>query len=194
MRIPSGRAKLLSDYQNALFYNPTEPKNKRIYVFYLLVKPLLLWSAKSFKQAGLEKDEIESEFYLLAAKLFENFDVTKSSIVPYLEKRVPWYVKKRLDSINKYCNKINALVDYTYSCTMEGISQDFLFSAQKLFTADEIYVISKVLTLDKEDLNTSSIAEALKVNRKTVYKYLDKIAQKLNQGRIVYDNFKRQNG
>jgi hypothetical protein len=179
MRIPSGRAKLLSSYENALFHNPTERKEERIYIFYLLVRSLFKWSRKSFKEAGLEKDEVESEFYLLAAKLFENFNKSKSSIVPYLEKRIPWYVKKRIDSLNRYCNNINALVDYTYDCIPEGISQEMLFHGKTPFTRDDVYVISKILTLDKEDLNTSSIAKALNVNRKTVYKHLDKIASKL---------------
>lgn len=181
MRIPTNRAKLLSIYQNGLFYSPVGTRNERLYVFYILVRPLLLWSRKAFKELGLEKDETESEFYLLADVLFSGFKPEKSSIVPYLEKQIPWQVKKRFDYIKKY----NIYTKVIYSNNKEIYSDyniEMLFSNRfegKLFTAAEKYVISKILTSDDDSLSVSDLAKELKVNRKTIYKYYESIAEKV---------------
>jgi hypothetical protein len=193
MRIPTGIAKLLSSYQNALFYNPVGTKNERVYIFYLLVRPLLLWSKKAFKDLGFEKDEVESEFYLLAEKLFVGFKPDKSSIVPYLEKHIPWKIKSRLDYINKY-NIYNNKIDNSYIDIYTIYNIDILFQNRfegKLFTAAEKYVISKILSSDDDSLSVSDIAKELNVNRKTIYKYYETIAEKLSQKEFEYASIER---
>lgn len=178
MRIPSHRQELLRKHEKNLFFTEDIPKHERIYGFYLLIRPLLDWFKEELISKGLEQDEAESETYLCAAKIYGKFDTSRSSIIPYLEKAIPWYTAKALRRFEK--TKEPYITD---DIQQISINEEFYWDPIKIlfeeryigkcFTRAEKWAITKVLNEEK----ISSI------ERKTFYKYLSDIKEVLTKWR-----------
>jgi hypothetical protein len=183
MLIPSARAALLRNYQSVLFSDETHPVSERRYVFYLLLQPILQWVKPILRRESLEADEIESEIFLLCAKIYDLFDSKKSSLVPYLEKQIPWSVehltrrfKKKV--IKTYSVPADSIIDEEFYWYMPNILIEDRYVG-KVFTRAEKYIISKILTSDDDKLTQVDIAKQLGVNRITANRYLSELREKL---------------
>lgn len=183
MLIPSARAALLRNYQSVLFHDKTHPLSERRYVFYLLLRPILEWLKSILMTKGLESAEAESELFIFCSGLFDKFDSTKSSIVPYLNKQIPWSIEHLARRFNKKEAQFYDVIDY------EELDEEFYWSIPniltedrytgKVFTKAEKYLIFRILALDDDKLTQVDIAEQLGVNRLTANKYLLEIREKL---------------
>jgi len=195
MRIPSAQAQKLRDYQNSLFNNPTEPRSERIYVFYLLVRPCLLWlRGRLIKNFHLKNCEAESEMYIFCADLFDNFNYKKSSIVPYLVKYIPWMASKLERKLTRYTLKeipdgLTVVPEDPYYIQEEYYWKvpNILLTDRyvgKSFTLGEKYFIFKLLTSDKQDLSIQKLAKQCDMDRKTMTLKLRDLKEVLEPWRI----------
>jgi len=194
MRIPSAQAQRLRDYQNSLFNNPTEPKSERIYVFYLLLRPCLLWlRERLIENFHMRSCEAESELYILCGGLFNSFNYKKSSIVPFLVKHIPWAASKLERKLTKQILKeipsgLITMPDEPYKIEEEYYWSvpDVLMNDRyvgKSFTKGEKYVIYTILTSDNEELTVSHLARKCNIDRKTM-------TQKLLDLKEVFENWR----
>lgn len=184
--IPRDREALIKKYQNALFNNPTEPKSERIYVFYLLVRPLLDWLVDIIKSYDLNKAEIESELYIYTANLFNYYNPNKSSIIPYLKKYIPWTATHLVHKLNRQTLKEqlnNNYIPENYYCLDEEYywnPNKILFEERyvgKRFTTGEKYAIYRILFLDSSELTTVNLAKELGVSRITMINKLKELQE-----------------
>jgi len=191
--IPSAKAQLLRDYQSALFYQITEPKNERQYVFYLLLRPLLLWVRDTMiDDCLLEPAEAESELYLLCCKIFDDFDKEKSSIIPYLRKAIPWKVHHLLRKLKRVSQReipsgLTETTEDLYETDEEyywKIPEMFITDRfiGKLFTIREKYYIYKILVADNDKLTQKDLAKSCKVSRPTMNIRLSELKEALVTG------------
>lgn len=189
MMIPTRRRELLRKYEGAIFFSKDTPRRDRLYSFYLLLRPFLGWLRNRLVLMGLEKDEAESEIFLLTNTLFSNFDTTKSSIIPYLEKQLPWYIGRTLKSIqNRYSDldehpvfdpNMTYLQDEEFYWRVPGI----LFEEQyvgKFFTRAEKYLIYMILTADDKELSDAGLARRCGVERKRMKSMLSDLRALIN--------------
>lgn len=193
MLIPSARAELIKNYQNALFYNPTEPKHQRQYVFYILLRPIVLWVKElMIKDFNLEPSEAESELYIFCCDVFSGFKPDKSSIIPYLQKGIEWkisrLVRKLLKSQRHLLNTINDLQESYlpqeeyYWDPIKLLTTDRYI--KNLFTYKEKYVIYSILMSDDNKLTKKDLSETFGISRPTMTKILNNIKDRLYNWRV----------
>lgn len=179
MYIPSAQAERIRNYQSALFNHPTEPKNERIYVFYLLLRPCLLWLREELRNNfQLKKCEAESEVYILCANLFEGFDYTKSSIIPYLTKHIPWKAYHLQRKLNKQCMKEEPCGLITIEEEPYETHEEYYWDVPnvllsdryigKCFTNGEKSFIVMIITCDSDELTKNCLAKKCDMDRKTI--------------------------
>jgi hypothetical protein len=189
MRLPSSRQKLLRNYQNAIFYNPKEPKKERMYVFYLLLKPSVDWLTESLiNKYGLEKDEAESEIYLLCAELFNGFNKNKNSIVPYVEKYLPWKISRLIRKLDHQAKK-EYLADQPIKENCYFQQEEHYWKIPSIlteeryvgncFTRGEKYLIFKILSSDDNELDQKHLAESCGISRRNMILKLKDIKEVL---------------
>lgn len=94
MKIPHRIKEKIRQKEDSLFYKPILPEKIRIKLFFNLMTELLSFIIPIRQSKGKEKDEVISEIYLISHELFRNFDPTKSSLILYLEKAIPWELSK----------------------------------------------------------------------------------------------------
>ena len=179
MQIPTRRQELLRKYEKSLFHTKDLPKHERLYGFYLLLRPILGWLKEALIEKGLEPDEAESEIFLFASYLFDKFNTNRSSIIPYLEKAIPWATAKLLRTKKE--------AEITYQEEEYFLDEEFYWDPIKIliedryvgkcFTRGEKYIILKVLA--EEEFSAAD----LPIDRKTVYMYLKDIREVLNKWR-----------
>ena len=179
MQIPTRRQELLRKYEKGLFHTKDLPKHERLYGFYLLLRPILGWLKEELIKKGLEPDEAESELYLYSSKLFNEFNTSRSSIIPYLEKAIPWAASKLLRTKKEakitYQEEEYFLDEEFYWDPIKILIEDRYVG--KMFTRSEKSVISRILSEDKD------LVPNLLVGRKTVYTYLGDIKEVLSKWR-----------
>lgn len=174
MLIPQSQAAKLRNYQNGLFHREDIPKSDRRYALYLLLRPRLGWLKSEIKKLDIESDEAESEIYLMCCRLFDRFDPTKSSIVPYLTRHIPWESSRLLRVLSKEPDMPIGLTQSEEICYMQ---EEFYWTVPhilledryigNLFTKDEKYLMYVILESDIDELNQVAIAEKTKINRRT---------------------------
>lgn len=187
MLIPSKLANLIKEAETELFYNPIVSENKRIYYFWKLIRPLLSWFEKGIIQTyELEPAEAESYIYLFAAKLFKNFNPQKSSIIPYLQKQIPWQAKDFCLTLTKKYNKFysfpgNEIVNSYQNDSYNSIEEFYwatpkiLFEEKfigKVFTKSQKYIISKILSTDDNSLSQVNLAKKLNLSKDMLVSHL----------------------
>jgi len=191
--IPEKIAKLLRKAEIPLFREPTSSKSDRLRVFYKLIRPLLSWIKEDYiSRYFLTSQEAESELYLFSAQLFDKYNPNKSSIVPYLTKFIVFYKTKYDRKLSRQYlseeipsgliappKKITEIQEeYYLSCP------NFIFESRflgKSFTLIAKYIITVLLTMDKEDLNTYNLSRKFNVSRQTMKKHLDEISEQLEE-------------
>jgi len=173
MFLPSATRKLLRYYERVLFHDEGYAKSERVYAFYLLLKPLLEWIRIEIRDIGLVDDEIESEIYILCAELFNKYDKNKSSIVPYIERQLPYFVSNCFNRLNKNytCQDFLYSPNNTYELDEEFYwrTPGILFEDRyvgKCFTRGQKYIIHRILVSDEKELaSKKKLAEACNMSR-----------------------------
>ena len=189
MLIPTKRRKLLRKYEGALFYG--EPfEGSRTNGFYSLLRPTLEWLKNNIKsEFDLEDAEIESEIFLFTVSLFKRYNKEKSSIIPYLEKHIPWAAANLIKSLEKKTLRelltgdseqlqgfYNTYEEYYFLDSRILTEQKYV---GKCFTRAEKYVIFTVLTSDDKDLSHQRLADTCNMERKRMRNILSDIREVL---------------
>jgi len=188
MLIPSKQANLIREAEGVLFFHTEGTKNDRIRVFYKLLRPLLSWLKEDIINTfNIESDEAESEIYIFCAKLYNKYNPTKSSIIPFLLKFIPLCKTNLYYQLNKKTIKEipSGLLQQedSPSYTQEEyyyIYPKIIFEDRyigKSFTFTQKYIINELLMLDNDELNNLKLAEKLNLSRQTTAKKLEEIAQ-----------------
>lgn len=182
--IPQKRKALLRSYASVLFYSDEWALSSKRYIFYVLLRPVLDWVKDSLVSAGLEPEEAESEIFLLSARLFKDYDPHQWSIVPYLERHVPWKVSSLLQKVEPPPEVPVGLLKQEGSYEMEfepGLSvPGFIFEdkwlARNLSQRDK-HLILKILTVDEPRVR--NLSDACKVSKSTVANNLQNVADNM---------------
>jgi len=168
MRIPSRRKKLFRNYEQAIFHKDYSYQ-ERSYSFYLLLRPLLEF-LKDRLVGSLEEAAAESELYLLCHKVFDSYDPSRSSIVPYLENCLDFTIGDYLKDLDlEELTEEVLLADpgEEYTLDEEFYWKNILFQntyVGKCFTRGEKYIIYTIIESDEKDLSVTRLAKRL--NRK----------------------------
>jgi hypothetical protein len=192
MNISSSVKSLLRKYSHSLFYSNDEyPLHDRIYAFYLLIRPMLEWIVPELTFLGITSEEIESELYILIADIYQKFDSSRSSIVPYVEKAIPWHVSKLINKARKANSPLLVNIDEIDRTYIDEEfylkSPDIIFTNRyigKYLTRSEKYFINMILSSDKNDISNRKFAKALGIERKQVQQLCSGIRK---QWRKSYD-------
>ena len=187
MRLKSKIQTALRNYENSLFYNTKYSLDNRRYCFYLLILPALSFLYDELSKINLEPNEIDSEIFILSCNLFDNFDTKRSSIIPYLEKQIPWKIKEmfvRLDKtkLKEECIGLTVSENGNYFIEEEFYWKNILFEDSwigKCFTRREKCLIYKIITSDINDLTINSISRRSKIGRKKLKQILLEIKRVL---------------
>lgn len=193
MMIPAQKKALFRKYEGVIFYSDDYPRKDKLYSFYLLLRPTVGWLKRELVHLGLEPDEAESEIFILADTLFRYFDKERSSIIPYLEKQIPWYTSKLLKSVKnklrpakeplRYYDDFKYEMDEEFYWRVPGILFEERYVG-KCFTRPMRYVIFTILMADDKELSVSRLACQLGIHRHIMRAKLEDIAAKcqtLNQ-------------
>jgi hypothetical protein len=142
----------------------------------------------------LEPDEAESELYLLCARLFENFDKDKSSIIPYLRSHIPWKAHHLIRKLTKYHRREDTCGLTMLPEELDMIHEEYYWRVPdvliidkfvgKLFTRDQKYLISKILMSEDNKLTTKDLAISCGVSRPTMIDRLSDLKESLKYWRI----------
>lgn len=192
MLIPSRYQKLLNQYEAELF-DITQPENKRLEAFYLLIRPVLNWAATSLQELGLEKDEADSELFIITEKLFSNYNIYKGPLVPYLSSRIPWFVSEHLKHFKKTLlwelpagfTKQNGYIEpldhEEYYLTATNILFNNRFVLKKMSYGQK-FLLYTILTSEDNELTACSLARKLSLDRRTLKSKLLEIKEELENG------------
>jgi len=188
MLIPAKKRVLFRKYEGTLFYSEDHPRHDRVYGFYLLLRPLLQFLKEQLNSYGLEDDEVESELYLLSDTIFSHFDKDRSSILPYLEKQLPWHISKFLKSIENKHKPLGNLPFFNGETTY-NMDEEFYWSVPnilfeekyvgKCFTRAEKYVIYMIITSSDNDLLVTRLADRCKIDKRRMKTMLSDIGEQL---------------
>jgi len=135
--------------------NEKIPLQKRSYLLYLLVKPQLDWLKNSIVDLGLEPEESDSETYLICTELLEEFKQMGSSLLYYIETRLPWKASALLKRLSLSEKEVVGLTTDTRSYPPEQEEDIFLrellfgnrWLAENLSDYEKLLII-KILTVD----------------------------------------------
>ena len=186
--LSSKTRKILRNYANALFHKKRWSAAKRRYVFYLILRSSLDWVYDGLLKTNLEKDEIESEIFLLTTRLFSRYDPYKSSIVPYIEKHLPWKVGMLIKKYTQSDPNYEAPIEYSYEMDDNEFyltSPGFLFEKKwlaKHLSQAQKHLILRVLLTDSISLR--SLAKECRLSKSAVAGRLQYIAD------IIEERFK----
>lgn len=182
MLIRSKTKSLIKKYERPIFFSEEHSKHDKIYSLYLLIRPIVEWIVPELKTLGLNKDEIESELFILCADIFNNYDKSKSSIIPYLENQIPWFITKMLNKIKKYNSTVPQ--DFEISEGTSYINEEYYWNSNilfcnkyvgKYFTRSQKYLIYIILTSDDKELSQIKLANTCKVERKRIVRMLNEL-------------------
>jgi hypothetical protein len=132
--------------------------------------------------------EVESEMYIFCCDVYLGFDRSRSSIVPYLERQLPWHAKalcKRIDSARlkeEPSGLIRKPIDTTINESF--YSKDLILnnsSVGKCFTRGQKYLIYVILTADDKELSQRALAKTLNVDVRCIRKMIYKIRRLLTE-------------
>jgi hypothetical protein len=179
MLVPSTKADLLRQTELVL-RDKDYPFNKKLNLFWQLLKPNLSWIKKSFIQDyRLEPEEADSEIYLFCNRLLKKYNPEKSSIIPYLSKMTEWEFnnyKRILDK--KYSIKdVFVKKEGYYNLEEEYYwSEKILFETKwlKNFSKSDKYLIYLVLSCD-QGTTQEKLAKKANISRESLSKKLKQI-------------------
>lgn len=185
--IPYATASKLRKLSNSLFYKNDWPLARRRNVFYRVLVDSLQWIHFKLIEQGLEVYEANSEIFLLCCNLFERFDRSKSSIVPYLENNVRWMAAELIKKYNKQKEIPSGLLqletEYEIETEYYLTSPAFLFEkkwlARHLSKSQKNFIL-KILTNESPTLR--SLANECRLSRATIQTQLQNIAIVIKDG------------
>lgn len=179
MRIPSKRKQLFRNFQDALFYKDYSYQ-ERSYSFYLLLRPILEF-LKVRLSGYLEPSEVESVLYLMCIDIFNNYDIDRWSIVPYLENCLPWYISKVIREHEEVDDFILlAGEEENYNTIEEFYWKNILLEDRyvgKCFTRGEKFVIYNIIESDNDKLSVNALARKLNMKRWAMKKKLQELKE-----------------
>lgn len=173
MRLKSSRQTLFRNHETALFHSNKYSLKQRQYYFYLLLLPTLEFLKQELIDSGLTSYEVDSELFILAANLFNNYNKEKSSIVPYLEKWIPWKVREMFERIEKEKLKEEP-IGLPILLEEDFIKEEFYYNnilfedrwIGKSFTRQQKCFIYRIITSDNNDLTINCLSRRSKTGRK----------------------------
>jgi hypothetical protein len=131
---------------------------------------------------------MDSELFILASDVFRGYNKDKSSIIPYLEKQLPWYLKKLFKRLGRTTLKeepigLTTTPEGSYEHDESFYWKNILFEdrwAGKSFTRSQKYIIS-LLIADDDELSQQALARATNTERKRIKKMLCGIKETLEE-------------
>lgn len=185
--VPYKARKILRKLTAALFHEENISPGKKHRVFYEIMKPALEWILDAFEDLGLEEDEASSELYLFTCVVFDNFDASKSSIVPYLENNMLWlfseYKRKFKMQVEEPIGLTTTEGSYTIESEFYLTSPEFMLETKwlgKNLSSGQKNLILKILTAD--NLSVKSLADECRLSRTNVETQLQNIATVIKKG------------
>ena len=172
-------------------YNPEHRYTDRLYAFYLLLLPVVEWVKPAYLELGLSKYEVESEAFLLIDKVFRNYKKEKSSIVPYVERSIDWYLKNEIRRLRKTSvEDPSGLMDD--ECGVYEIEEDYYWNHNKIlfedqyvgkcFTKGQKYLIYRIINSDCARLSNRDLAQDIEISKGTVRLLLNDLKEILLTG------------
>jgi hypothetical protein len=156
-----------------------------------ILSPKLGWLRKELSILDLEKDEIESEIFILTANLFHACKKSKYGLVSCLKKQLDWQISSLLKHETKVklyfraeSTKKNEPINHTQSefyLKIPSILLENRYLGRALSRSDR-YLIYRILVADDDQLSHSALARHCKVSRQTLRKKLSDLADKLQDG------------
>lgn len=156
-------------------------------LLWLYIKPLLSWAAEELiNKFNITETEAESELYILCYELIKNYNISKSSVVPYLVRFIPLYYSKTVRKLEKEYKKY---ITYGLKPKEESynIEEEYYWQSPKIllenkyvgkvFTKEQKYLISIIITLDNP--TCVELASKCNISRETMRQLLQQLKNTL---------------
>jgi hypothetical protein len=183
MRLPS-RKNLFRKYERALFWNESAPEEEKLHAFYNLLRPCLRWLDEKIAVFGLTSEEVDSELYILSAQLYKGFNKEKSSIIPYLERFIPWHLEKLFKRLKKTTLKEEpaglTIIEQDLPIYESFYWKNILLEDKwvgKSFTRAQKYLISIILTTDENELTHQYLSRVMNTDRRHIGKIISELKE-----------------
>lgn len=154
--------------------------NDRLILFHKVVSPLYGKFTEKLLYNGIKEEEIPSELYLISDKILKKYNPNKSSLVPYIERMLFWYLSQIKK--DKIYYPLEFIEEYQLDEGFYYAAPNILFEEKyigKLFTKEEKYIIYKLILLDK--LSIRKLARELNISRESLIQIINNIKEKLNE-------------
>jgi hypothetical protein len=191
MRLPSKIKALLRRYEEVLFWDRTPARSEKLHGFYRLLKPTLGWLEDGLGALGLSALEVESEVYILCCDVYDGFDRRRSSIIPYLERFIPWYVRElfeRVESARLREEPCGLSIGPWDTTVQESFHwQNIILNDSwggKCFTRGQKYLIYVILTSDDKELSQRALARTLGQDVRRTRTMIEQLRNKLTMEEI----------
>lgn len=153
--------------------------NDRLNLFHKIVLPLYKEISIKLLSIGIFQEELEGELYLISDYILRRYDSNKSSLIPYIERMLFWYLSNIKEKKEYYPKEF--IEEYQ-------LDEEFYFAAPKilledryvgkLFTKEEKYIIFRILLMDK--LSIRKLSKELNISRENLIQIIKNIRRKLN--------------
>jgi hypothetical protein len=179
MLIPSKKAEVLRELEPIL-RKKEYPFNKKLNLFWRLLKPNLSWIKNSFIHTyRLEPEEANSEIYLFCNRLLRKYNSERSSIIPYLSKMTEWEFNNYKRVLDKKYSIEDIFIKKEGDYNLEEEyywSEKILFETKwlKNFSKSDKYLIYLILSCD-QDITQEKLAEETNISRESLSKKLKQI-------------------
>lgn len=156
--------------------------NDRLILFHKIVSPLYGKFIEKLLETGLSQEETPGELYLISDNILKKYNPNKSSLVPYIERILFWYLNQIRPNKNYYplefIEEYQLDEEFYYSIPNILLEEKYI---GKLFTKEEKYIIYKLILLDK--LSIRQLAKELNISRESLIQIINNIKEKLNEVR-----------
>ena len=195
--LPEKRKDLVRNYTKVI--QSTEyPLSVRRQVFYSLIRPTLEWLIETLISYGLEKDEAESEVFLLCARVMKNFEPERSSFLVYTERAIPWYTAALIKKIGRETLEEGQRPTEAPERSYEMPNEIYLtcpkFLFETRFLGKDLSYSEKTLILSiitEDDYDCRSLGEKNSTSKSTMNSRL-KDLKRLIKERMTQDGSKRE--
>ena len=191
MRLPSKMKALLRRYEEVLFWDRGPARRDKLHGFYKLLKPTLGWLEDGLGALGLSALEVDSEIYIFCCDVYDGFDRRRSSIIPYLERFMPWYVRQlyeRLESARLQEEPCGLTIgEWDTSLDEAFCWQNMILNDSwvgKCFTRGQKYLIYVILTSDDKELSQRALARTLDMDVRRTRTMIKQLRNKLTMEEI----------
>ena len=153
----------------------------RLKLFHKIISPLYKNISERLLLTGTFKKDLDGSLYLISDEIFKKYNPERSSLVPYIERVLFWYLDQIKEKKEYY--PLEFIEEYQLDEEFYYRVPNILFEDKyigKLFTIEEKYVINQILTSDSFSIR--KLSRDLSISRESLKQIINSIKEKIKHG------------